>query len=267
MKAYIAPIVRQCGSPVEGRNVLREYLQVRILGCMQRKAAMVPLAFHGGTALRFLFSSRRYSEDLDFALEGNANLYDFRGYLREIQSIFSAEAYRVEIKLNDKKTVHSAFVRYQGLLYELDLSPHRNEVLSVKIEIDTHPPKGAGLTTSLVRRHETLQIHHHDRSSLLGGKLHAILQRPYTKGRDVYDLFWYLSDPSWPPPNLVLLNNALRQTGWKKGRITEKNWRHVVRDQLQTVEWKQVADDVRPFLETTGEEELLTSENLERVLG
>lgn len=30
---------------------------------------MIPLAFHGGTALRFLYGSPRYSKDLDFALE------------------------------------------------------------------------------------------------------------------------------------------------------------------------------------------------------
>ena len=49
-----------------------------------------------------------------------------------------------------------------------------------------------------MRRHVTLRLHHHDRASLLAGKLHAILQRPYTKGRDLYDLIWYLSDPTWP---------------------------------------------------------------------
>ena len=36
----------------DGRNVLREYLQSRILGAMQEAGAMVPLAFMGGTALR-----------------------------------------------------------------------------------------------------------------------------------------------------------------------------------------------------------------------
>ncbi len=30
---------------------------------------MIPLAFHGGTALRFLYSTQRYSEDLDSALD------------------------------------------------------------------------------------------------------------------------------------------------------------------------------------------------------
>ena len=57
----------------------------------------------------------------------------------------------------------------------------------------------------------------------LSGKLHAILQRPYTKGRDIYDLLWYLSDPTWPQPNLVLLNNALAQTNWAGGKLTEEN--------------------------------------------
>jgi len=40
----------------------------------------------------------------------------------------------------------------------------------------------------MVRRHVLLQLHHHDRASLLAGKLHAVLQRPYTKGRDFFDL-------------------------------------------------------------------------------
>ena len=132
------------------------------------------------------------------------------------------------VKVSDQKTVHSAFIRFSGLLYELGLSPHRDEVLAVKIEVDTNPPAGATLATTVVRRHVILQLQHHDRASLFAGKLHAILQRPYTKGRDLYDLLWYLSDPSWPPPNLALLNNALHQTGWSGAFLTAQNWRAVL---------------------------------------
>ena len=67
MREHLGELVRAQPSPVDGRNVAREYLQARILGALQRVGAMVPLAFHGGTALRFLYSSPRYSEDLDFA--------------------------------------------------------------------------------------------------------------------------------------------------------------------------------------------------------
>jgi len=123
------------------------------------------------------------------------------------------------------------------------------------------------LTTSLVRRHVTLQLQHHDRASLLAGKLHAILQRAYLKGRDLYDLLWYLSDPDWPPPNILLLNNALRQTGWAGAPLSEDNWRDAVRKRLQTVAWERVIDDARPFLEPGADPSLLTYENLMQVLG
>lgn len=61
-------------------------------------------------------------------------------------------------------------------------------VLAVKIDVDTNPPSGAAARTRLVRRHVSLGLWHHDRASLLAGKVHAILRRPFAKGRDVYDL-------------------------------------------------------------------------------
>ena len=267
MKEYLLKLSRASVTPAQARNGVREYLQARILGALQRVGAMIPLAFHGGTALRFLYAAARYSEDLDFALEKDKDRYDFRAYLRAIQNELKAEGYALEFKVSDKKTVHSAFVRFPGLLYELALSPHPDEVLAVKIEVDTNPPAGAALTTSLVRRHVTLQLQHHDRASLLAGKLHAILQRAYLKGRDLYDLLWYLSDPDWPPPNLTLLNNALRQTGWTGEPLSEDNWRTAVRERLQLAAWERVVDDVRPFLEPGADASLLTTENLMRVLG
>ena len=266
MKEYLAQLVRASPTPAHGRNATREYLQARILAALQRAGAMIPLAFHGGTALRFLYSSQRYSEDLDFALERVKDQYDFRAYLKAIRSVLTAEGYAVELKVSDQKVVHSAFVRFSGLLNELGLSPFRDEVLAVKIEVDTNPPAGAGLATTVIRRHVPLQLQHHDRASLLAGKLHAILQRPYTKGRDVYDLLWYLSDPGWPGPNLALLNNALRQTGWPGPEFTEGTWREVVRERLRALAWDQVAADVRPFLEPGADAGLMTLENVLRVI-
>jgi len=266
MKDYLGRQVREAGSVVAGRNVAREYLQARMLGSLQQQGAMIPLAFHGGTALRFLYALPRYSEDLDFALEREGEGYDFRGYLQQIKRTLAAEGYTIEIKLNDQKVVHSAFVRFRGLLYELRLSPHTDEVLAVKVEVDTKPPAGAGLATTLIRRHVTLQLQHHDRASLLAGKLHALLQRRYTKGRDVYDLIWYLSDPEWPEPNLVLLNNALAQTGWEGPVLAEETWREVVYERLAGMRWERVVQDVRPFLISAADEGLLTLENVGRVL-
>lgn len=57
MKEYLADLVRAAPTPLQARNVVREYLQARILGAMQRAGAMVSLAFHGGTVLQLLSST------------------------------------------------------------------------------------------------------------------------------------------------------------------------------------------------------------------
>jgi hypothetical protein len=266
MKEFLWTLIQPAASPIDARNLAREYLQALILQCLQRAGAMTALAFHGGTALRFLYALPRFSEDLDFALEGDSSQYDFRGYLKTIQRDLEAQGYKIAIKLNDKKTVHNAFVRFPGLLYDLNLSPHSDEALAVKIEVDTRPPAGAGLSTSLVRRHVLLNLQHHDRASLLAGKLHAILQRPYLKGRDLYDLVWYLSARDWPGPNLLLLNNALAQTDWNGPEVTAENWGQLVRVRLEAVSWERVLEDVRPFLADRQDAQLLTKENVLRLL-
>ena len=262
MKEYLATLIQSSSTPVEARNLAREYLQALILQSLQRAGAMTALAFHGGTALRFLFSLPRYSEDLDFALERKTDLYNFRSYLQIIRKDLEMQGYAVAFKINDQKTVHSAFVRFTGLLFDLKLTPHQDEVLAVKIEVDTNPPAGAALTTSLVRRHVLLNLQHHDRASLLAGKLHAVLQRPYLKGRDLYDLVWYLSDREWPAPNLDLLNNALKQTDWSGTALTTENWRETVRSRIESISWEQALDDVQPFLASQQEIKLLTKNNL-----
>lgn len=267
MKERLRDVLRGAGPGPAARNLAREYLQAQVLGALQRTGAMVPLAFQGGTALRFLYAIRRYSEDLDFALERPGAAYDFRGYLEAIQSGLAREGYRVEIgKPSDLRTVHSAFVRFPGLLHEMGLSGQRAEALSVKLEVDTRPPAGARLETTVVRRHVLLRVQHHDRASLLAGKLHAILQRPWPKGRDFYDLVWYLSDPGWPPPNLVLLNNALAQTGWGGPPLTEATWPKAVRERLRSLRWDALAADVGAFLESPEDRALLTEDTLTRLL-
>jgi predicted nucleotidyltransferase component of viral defense system len=265
MKDFLAGLIAGKDA-LAARNIAREYLQARILGGLQRAGAMNTIAFHGGTALRFLYAIPRYSEDLDFALERNATQYDFRRYLRDLQSEFAAEGYQVTAKINDKKIVHSAFVQFTGLLFELGQSPHRDENLSIKIEIDTRPPAGAVLTNTLIRRYVTLQLQHHDPATLLAGKLHAVLQRPYPKGRDLYDLLWYLSDPKWPLPNTIMLNNALVQSSWPGPLVDAKNWTMIVQQRLADLDWTKIVADVRPFLERPADCELLTLENLSRLV-
>jgi len=199
---------------------------------------------------------------LDFALVESGVEDNFRENLADAEKAFEAENYDVNIRIDDAKTVKAAFVRFRGLLFELGLSPHESETLSIKVEVDTKPPPGAKSVSTIVRRHIALNLRHHDKASLLAGKLHAVLTRRYTKGRDIYDLIWHLSDRTWPGPNIELLNNSLEQTGWDGPKATTANWRELVCRRVETFKWKQVARDVEPFLERAEDVALLTRENL-----
>lgn len=81
-------------------------------------------------------------------------------------------------------------------------------------------------------------------------------------------MIWYLSDRTWPAPNLCLLNAALQQTQWSGEALTAQTWREVVGSRLRVLAWDQVAADVRPFLQREEDAALLNVETaLELLVG
>jgi len=266
MKEHLRQLAAQADNPIARGCLVREYVQARTLESLQDQGVFLRWAFLGGTALRFLFAIPRFSEDLDFSLVAPGEAADFRAALTGVKRMFGREGYRVEVKVRERKTVASAWLRFPGLPYELGLTPHASQTLSIRVEVDTNPPPGARLETSVVRRHVTLNLCHHDKSSLLAGRLHAVLSRPWAKGRDLYDLVWYLADRTWPAPNLELLNAALAQTGWKGPVMTASNWRNALRHRLESLDWKTAQADVRPFLERERDIALVTGETLSGLL-
>jgi hypothetical protein len=266
MKDYLKDIVSGTANKLLAKGRAVEYCQEKILQILQEKGAFQHWIFHGGTALRFLYALPRYSEVLDFSLADKTKTPDFFDMIQSVQRAFESEAYNVQLKINDGKTVKSSFIQLPGLPYELGLSPHQSEGLAVKVELDTNPPKGGTTTTTIIRRNLLLNLFHHDRQSLLAGKLHAILSRKYTKGRDIYDLFWYLSAPRWPEPNFTFLNNALQQTKWTGPEVTHENWASLLIKRLETTDWSNIVEDVRPFIEQVSDLALLTKKNVLNLL-
>lgn len=267
MKDHLREIVVRRQGSLQKICSAREYLQARMLQALQEAGVFRHWAFVGGTALRFLYSIPRYSEDLDFSRVPAARLPDFQNSVARIRTGFEAEGYSVSLAVKSDKTVASAFVKFPGLLHELGLSPHPSQILSIKVEVDTNPPAGAVLETTLVRRLGiTLNLTHHDKASLLAGKVHALFSRSYTKGRDLYDLIWYLADTEWPAPNMDLLAAALAQTGWTGPVPTAETWRSVLSERLGSVNWGAARADVFPFLEREADRDLVTRENVMKML-
>jgi hypothetical protein len=233
---------------VDGANTLREYLQSRVLGQMQEAGAFVPLAFMGGTALRFLFRVARFSEDLDFTLERGRESFEFRDLVARIDRGLRKEGYDTRVTLNESSAVAKSMIGFPGLLAEAGLSPHAEQVLKVRLEVDTNPPSGAVLSVSTIDRFGLLRLQHHDVPSLFAGKSAAVLAREYSKGRDFYDLLWYLSREPRIEPNRELLRNALRQTAPVLADAAAADWRAALRERIADVDWDDVRRDVAPFL-------------------
>lgn len=232
------------------RNVLREYLQNYILLLMQKTKMDESLYFVGGTALRFLYGIRRYSEDLDFTAGQGWVESGLKILTSKIGRELERAGYDVMVSSKGQKAVQRIMIRFAGLLDELGLSERKEQKFSVHIEIDINPPSGWKEERTIVNIHHPVLIRHYDLPSAFAGKLATVLLRPYTKGRDIFDLFWFRSRWRSLGPNLILLNNALKQQRSGLKPLREDTWINAVRSKIETLDWDTVKNDVIPFLES-----------------
>jgi predicted nucleotidyltransferase component of viral defense system len=265
MKDRLIEIVTS-GSADERRNLAREYLQVYILRLVHEAGAMRHLAFVGGTALRLIHALPRFSEDLDFSLSPGKGTVPEPGKLfGRIAAVLEKSGYEVTMKARTRSNVANVFFRFHRVPFELGWSDDPRARFPVKLEIDLDPPGGFVVETSLVQRFYPVALRHHDLPSLFAGKLHALLARPYAKGRDWFDLAWYLTEKRGLAPNVAFLANALAQTG--HGDVDASRWRMAVRERLGEVRWNDMIEELGPFVERRGDLDHLSPELIDKLLG
>lgn len=264
MKEEAVNLARNIANPSQRLNALREYLQALALRSLHESEAFQCIAFVGGTALRFLYGLPRFSEDLDFSLDSNGG-YNPEKWMSKTKRDLQLAGLDAAVTLNDRKTVHVAWIKIGELLKEVGLAAMVQQKLSIKLEIDTRPPGGAQTRNQIIERHRMFAVRCYDMPSLMAGKLHALITRQHSKGRDWYDFIWYRAQRPQPQPNLVLLQNALDQT---EGRdvFESGKWEDYVRDKINKLDFNNVRKDVQPFLERQGDAELITRENLESLM-
>jgi len=142
------------------------------------------------------------------------------------------------------------------LVADLKLSAvgtHKNELLKIKMEVDTDPPQPSGmyetlfLTNPIPFSYNILQL-----SSLFAGKLHAIISRDYpgarVKGRDFYDFIWYMKKNI--SPDLQYLEAKLKQNGklGKKEPLSLDKLKLLLTDKISTVDFVEARKDVAPYI-------------------
>jgi predicted nucleotidyltransferase component of viral defense system len=244
-------------------DITREFLQLLILKILFDRGYFKNLAFVGGTALRFLYQLRRFSEDLDFSLF-NKTGYQFDNVLKGIVYDLAKAGFVLDLKKQLEPPVQSTTFRFKDILFNLGLSNYKAEKLAIKFEVDTNPPKGWKTETSLITRHFVFTVTHFDLPSLYALKLHACFFRKYTKGRDFYDLLWYLGRRE--VPNFKLLNHAIEQTEHKKSNVNEANFKNFLQERLTRIDFLKAKKDVARFIEDKNELKLIDKSSILKLI-
>jgi predicted nucleotidyltransferase component of viral defense system len=253
------------GGPGQGLNAMRELIQWEIIAALHEAEAFRKTALIGGTSLRLLRGIGRFSEDLDFsAVDQAVDRSDLEAWAKAIgQRMTGAGIANTESQIGGTRAVRSVTLRWSDLLKEAGLSPLKDQKLRIKLEIDCNPPEGAQIERVTRAAPYLLAITTYDLPSLMAGKVHALLARPYTKGRDWYDLLWYCGNQI--EPNLRLLKNALVQipSQWCQDAA---HWRESLQSKAEQTDWGAVREDVKPFLARPAEAQLLENNTLQTTL-
>jgi predicted nucleotidyltransferase component of viral defense system len=239
----------------EELNSFKEIVQEIILAALSRAEFFKHAAFQGGTCLRIVHGLNRFSEDLDFLLFQPDPGFKWNRFLHEIELEFKGYGFRLEVKDRSKAEdpVKKAFHKEQSFGQVLKLIYERSradvQVVNIKLEIDTNPPMGSLFESKVISFPEPYSIVVQDLPSLFAGKVHALLCREYTKGRDWFDFVWYTSRKT--EINLLNLRNALFQQGPWMGmelRIDNSWVNEKLKEKIETIDWEVAKKDIQPFL-------------------
>jgi len=235
-------------------QALKEILQEVALYGLWRAGFFQVAAFQGGTCLRILHGLPRFSEDLDFMLRSPDKEFRWHPYFETLESVMAEFGIRCELvdKGNMDRAVRQALLKDDSFARQLNLSFYGNQnprKLKVKLEIDTKPPEGSAFEYRYLNFPLDFELCAQTLSGNFSLKIHALLCRPYIKGRDWFDFGWYVTQEV--SPNLLLLENALRQYGPWAGQhqSVDKEWLNkALSDRIGSIDWAQAAGDVAPFL-------------------
>ncbi len=246
-------------------RALREVMQEIALLGLWRSKFFEKAAFYGGTALRVLFGLDRFSEDLDFSLLKRSEGFDLADYSDALKRELDSFGFAVEIESRIKQpgtAIRSAFLKAdtrtqmiavefeRGLIQQVP----RNQVLKIKLEIDTDPPPGFSTETRYLLQPIPFAVRTFSLPDLFAGKMHAVFCREWksrAKGRDWYDLVWFAAHH--PELRLSHLEQRMRQTGHWAGPspLTAAEFRDLLARRIDRVGIDQIRQEVEPFIKDT----------------
>jgi predicted nucleotidyltransferase component of viral defense system len=184
------------------RNLLKEYLQIVVLGFIYSHKDYSRLLFYGGSALVHCFDLQRLSENLDFIDE--TKKINIPKLAKDLEDYF-----RKRTDLEVKTTVQKFRIYLKfPILRDLGLSTREEtDMLFLKVEVYSEFDFCTKYSTDIrpvFKYNRSVLIKTLDISTLMATKVRAIFFRKRektdmhgdttvkVKGRDYFDLLWYL---------------------------------------------------------------------------
>lgn len=228
------------------RNILREYLQCKILEIIFNSPYQNKLTFMGGTALRIVYGSTRFSEDLDFDNQGLTE-DEFVDLSETIKQQLSAQGCQVEIRNVFKGAFH-AYIKVPAVLFDTGISSLKTEKLVIRIDAFPQSFSYQRAEKMLNKFDVFTQIFVVPLDLLLSQKIYAVLNRARAKGRDFFDLSLLLPQTK---PNYEYLQE-------KAGIQKSEDVKATLLSSLAQTDFQQLAKDVEPFLINPEEKKRVT---------
>jgi len=225
------------------RNMLREYLQYKILDLIFHSKSAGALVFMGGTAVHLLHGSNRFSEDLDFDNRG-VDVEVFSDLGNAISRMLTLHGYDVDVKIVIKTAFH-LHIRFKGLLYEQGISPHHDEVLTIKVDTEPQTWPATPDKPILNRFDVFTRIAVLPATTLLAQKIACILTRPRIMGRDIYDAIFLMGKTA---PDMAYLAD-------KNGIVDGHDLGEKLSARIREIDFDRCAKEVAPFLFYEGDAE------------
>lgn len=192
---------------IDSFTAFREYFQLVFLNYLYQEKQAEAIYFKGGTCLRLLYNSPRFSEDLDFSTKLSKKILD--GLLEKVITKLQKEISQIELSfIYQGKNSLRYKIKYQGEEFKYPLSIRIDFSLErVLLEADISRPQ-----TKIPINFVPLLIHLQE-EEILAEKIRAFLAR--AKGRDIFD-FWFLLGKN------ISLNQKLLEKKLKKAFDKEK---------------------------------------------
>lgn len=187
------------------RVILKEVLQAYTLDFLYNHPTYRSLNFYGGTCLHVIYGLNRLSEDIDL---DNSIGIDLSNLENDLLNYF-----RTNIGYSDvlaKTQIGAEGIRRTTLkvpiLYTLGLSAHINEPLHIKVEVSPQKQVSIIRKTPVLVYGRSLVAAHFSLETMMAGKMLACLERNFKrgrdgadiKGRDFYDLLWFMQKKVQP---------------------------------------------------------------------